>query len=797
MKFKFLLLFSFLGSVLQADFRSFMKTYCLECHNASKQKGDRRFDRLRIDFSNPHSAESLQEVLDILNLSEMPPKKADKQPSEKELKQVINWLTSNLQKAKEKVNKSANGRVVIRRLNKTEYRNSVRDIFDINTKLYDPAMGFPDENEEEGFDNIGGALIMSEYLMREALMSGEVIAERVVQPGPRPELKHLSLTPELRGEASRQLGKNFYINFIQNGHLIIKSGKRQWEASNDGRYNLKIKATMLNRLKSHIPSSNLRYDSSEPAKLKVSAYKMGGSAPFTQILGEFDIADEKVGEINITTELRRGSKIKIEWVNGPNGSVKRITRKVLHKYHPEALHGHKNPTQMYFGAGPEMQVKEFHIEGPFFDEWPLPFFDKNFGSLNTNSSFSDLKSCLNKLSYEVYRGDQRNSDPAYLKMAKNAMDQEGDIWDGAKAGIKTMLSSPQFLYMAEAPVKSTQSRLNARELAVRMAYFLWKSSPDEELLKLADNKKILDSKVRLAQLDRMLKDPRSKGFLTDFLGQWLWLETLGDMPPSTKKDKIYYKYKLEKAMAEETYLFTQDLLKNNGPLANLLDADYTFLNEGLADLYGIPGVSGQEFRKVQLKGRPERGGLMGQASVLTVTGNGVESLPVTRGVWILENIMGIPPPPPPPDVPEIAPDTSGTQTVRDLLAKHREDFSCNECHKKMDPFGLAMEGYDYLGRYREHYGHKSKSKNKINLAVESHDGVSFEGLQGIKEYIKSKPAMFTRCLTEKLLTYAVGRKMVFTDRRSIDAIVERAKKEDFGLRDLMKLIVLSEVFTTK
>ena len=327
-------------------------------------------------------------------------------------------------------------------------------------------------------------------------------------------------------------------------------------------------------------------------------------------------------------------------------------------------------------------------------------------------------------------------------------------------------------------------------------FFVIKFSKSIKDYELASNKKLLDPKVRLRQLERMLIDPRAKGFVEDFLGQWLWLETLGDMPPS-KKDKLYYKYNLEKAMAQETYLFTEDLLKRNGPLENLLDADYTFVNEGLAALYGISGVTGEEFRKVELQGRPERGGLMGQASVLTVTGNGVESLPVTRGVWILENIMGTPPPPPPPDVPEIAPDTSGTQTVRDLLAKHREDFSCNECHKKMDPFGLAMEGYDYLGRYREHYGHKSKSKNKINLAVQSHDGVNFEGLPGVKQYIKSKPDMFTRCLTEKLLTYAVGRKMVFTDRRSIDAIVQRAKKEGFGLRDLMKLIVLSEVFITK
>ncbi|WDE96496.1 DUF1592 domain-containing protein [Lentisphaera profundi] len=797
MKLKLFLFALICSSSALADFRSFMRSYCLECHNASKQKGDRRFDRLRIDFSNAHSAESLQEILDILNLSEMPPKKADKQPSEKELKQVIVWLTNNLQKAKEKVNKSANGRVVIRRLNKTEYRNSIRDIFDINTELYDPAMGFPDENEEEGFDNIGGALIMSEYLMSEALLAGEVIAERVIQPGPRPEVQRLSLTPELRAEASKELGKYFYINFIQNGSLIIRSGKRHWEASNDGRYNIKIKALMLNRLKNLIPSKDLRYNSSEPARLAVTAYKMTGSSPFTQKLGEFDISDEKLGEINITTELRRGSKIKIQWLNGPNGSVKRITRKVLHKYHPEALAGHKNPTQMYFGAGPEMQIKEFHIEGPFYDEWPLPVFDKYFGSLSTNSTYPSLEKSLNNLAYKVYRADKANKNPAYLRRAKKELENGANIWAAAKAGIKTMLSSPQFLYMAEAPASSSKSRLSGRELAVRMAYFLWKSSPDEELLKLAENGKLRDPKVRLTELERMLKDPRAKGFLEDFLAQWLWLETLGDMPPSHKKDKIYYQYDLEQAMAEETYLFTKDLLDKNGPLQNLLDADYTFLNEGLAKLYGVPGVIGNEFRKVQLNEHPERGGLMGQASVLTVTGNGVESLPVTRGVWILENIMGTPPPPPPPDVPEIAPDTSGTQTVRDLLAKHRENFSCNECHKKMDPFGLAMEGYDYLGRYRESYGHKSKNKNKINLTVESHDGVNFEGLAGVKEYIKSKPDMFTRCLTEKLLTYAVGRKMVFTDRKSIDAIVLRAKKEDFGLRDLLKLIILSEVFLSK
>ena len=774
-----------------------MKRYCLECHNASKQKGDRRFDRLRIDFSNAHSAENLQEILDTLNLGDMPPKKAKNQPQEKELKAVIAWLTKSLQQARDKVNKSASGRVVIRRLNKTEYRNSIRDIFDINTDLYDPSMAFPDENKEAGFDNIGSALVMSEYLMREVLLSGEIISERVIQPGPKPPVKRLSLTPSLRGEAAKELGKDYYHSFIQNGFIIIREGKRQWEASHDGRYTINIQAKMLNRLKGIINAQQLRYESSEPARLALTAYKNTGRSPFNQLIGEFDVSDEESAEIKISTELRRGSKLKLQWLNGPNGSVKRITRKVLHKYHSEALPGYKNPTHMYFGVGPELQIKEFSIEGPFYEQWPPAAFTRYFGSLKESSSFSDLQKSLSDLANQVFRRESSNPKPAYLSLAKKNFDESSDIWQAAKMGMKTMLSSPEFLYMPEKAAISNSSRLKAYELATRLAYFLWRSSPDEALLNLAKTGRILDKKVRLAELERMLKDKRSDGFVEDFLDKWLWLEELGSMPPSKKKDKIYYKYDLKQAMAQETRLFFKDLLKNNGSIKSLVDADYTYLNEAMAQLYGLSGVTGDEFRRVKLPSDSARGGLMGQASVLTVTGNGIESLPVTRGVWVLENILGMPPPPPPPDVPEIAPDTTGSLTVRDLLEKHRKNFSCNECHKKMDPFGLALEKYDYLGRERTYYGHKQKNIYKIDDKVTTADGKQFQGLLGMKQYIKTRPELFTRCLTEKLLTYSVGRKMMFTDRRTVDAIVAKAENGDLGLRDLLKLIILSESFSSK
>ena len=291
----------------------------------------------------------------------------------------------------------------------------------------------------------------------------------------------------------------------------------------------------------------------------------------------------------------------------------------------------------------------------------------------------------------------------------------------------------------------------------------------------------------------MLAAPKAKDFSRNFASQWLHLRKLGEMPPDPTQNKAFYENDLKTAMETEPHMFFDHLLRNNGRLEDFIHSDYTFLNQALANHYGIENVVGPHFRKVALRPEHRRGGLLGHGSILTATSNGVETQPVIRGVWILENLLGTPPSAPPPDVEPIEPDTRGVSTMRELMAKHRTIKTCYECHKKIDPLGLAMENFDHLGVWRDRYGKKST----IDASGKMPDGAEFVGPSGIKKYIQSKPDQFVHCLTEKLFVYALSRRVSFTDRDDIDAIVDTMKQPNKGLKDLIKLVVTSEPFLSK
>jgi len=265
------------------------------------------------------------------------------------------------------------------------------------------------------------------------------------------------------------------------------------------------------------------------------------------------------------------------------------------------------------------------------------------------------------------------------------------------------------------------------------------------------------------------------------------------MPPDPATHKAYYADKLESAMREETRRFFNHLLRENKSVLRFVDADYTFLNAALARHYGIEGIAGDNFRQVALQPQHRRNGLLGHGSILTLTSNGVETQPVVRGIWVLENLLGTPPSPPPPDVQPIEPDTRGVSTIRELMARHRTIETCRECHRKIDPIGLAMENFDHLGRFRDRYSKHAR----IDPSGEMPDGSKFEGPDGIRAYLLARLRQFTKCLTEKLVTYAVGRRLAFADRSDIDTIVSAAGDRGYGFRDLIKLIVASRVFHTK
>jgi hypothetical protein len=316
--------------------------------------------------------------------------------------------------------------------------------------------------------------------------------------------------------------------------------------------------------------------------------------------------------------------------------------------------------------------------------------------------------------------------------------------------------------------------------------------PDASLREIADAQG-LDREALLEQTRRLLADGKSDAMVAGFTDAWLNLRALGEMPPDRDQFWRYYASNLQPDMKQETRTFLRHLIDENASIVRWLDADYSFINRDLAKLYGVvdqvPADDADVFRKVVFSDR-RRGGLLGQASVLTVSANGIETSPVVRGVWMLENVLGTPPPPPPDDVPAIDPDVRGATSVRDLLEKHRASAACNECHRKIDPLGFALECFDPIGELRTRY----ENKAAIDTSGKLPSGQAFGGVAELKTLLMQRRAFFARAFTEKLFAYALGRRIELSDRATIDAILERLAANEYPTRELIEQIVISDLF---
>ena len=353
-----------------------------------------------------------------------------------------------------------------------------------------------------------------------------------------------------------------------------------------------------------------------------------------------------------------------------------------------------------------------------------------------------------------------------------------------------MLCSPRFLYLDE-----PERELDDFALASRLSYFLWNTMPDDTLLDAARAGKLKQQATLQKQLDRMLTDERSDEFVESFLWAWLHLKNAVVMAPDLMKFPDYHRNSIEEAMLEETRTFFRHTITENLPVVTFLDSNFTFVNSHLARHYGLDErvESSITFRKVALTGAPNRGGLLGQASVLTASANGVDTSPVVRGIWILENLMGTPPSPPPPDVSVTEPDMRGDLTIREMYAKHRTVESCNQCHKKIDPLGFSLENFNATGVWRTSY----ENGRDVDPSGKMPSGESFKDLDGLKEILTGDTSLFSRNLTSKLLTYATGRTMEVGDRAEIDRIVTELQESNGGMKDLMSLVVQSSIFRHK
>ena len=771
----------------------FLKDHCIRCHGPEKQKGDRRFDSVTDDFTSLNEAETFQEILDQLNLGEMPPED-EAQPSPDELNRVVKYLTRSLAHAR-KVAGENSGKVVLRRLNRVEYRNTIRDLFDLEMVDFDPTTTFPPDDVVEGFDNVGEGLVTSGHLLQNYLEAARKVADKVIRPGSRPETIRYDKANEknngLLDKDGRRAAARMFIKFRQPLGLLRLDKQRGVPAA--GEYAIRFSARAIRR-KSRYKDEDLRYNSDEPMRLSISVDSRELGATAHRIIGNYEIPDDRVIEIEHRVWLEKGFTFHVHWANGPNGSFKRILRKVLPKYNKDALYPARNPPEMYIGSGPELHVYQLEIEGPFYQQWPLPGFERYFPNPPKAPSPEYLRDCLTRIANVAFRRPVTADEVRpYLDLAENYLEEKKDFWAAARYGLRAILTSPRFLYLTEYASGSGDRKLEAHELASRLSYFLWSSLPDAELRAAAVSGILQNPSGLRSQVERMLKDPRASAFTRNFVEQWLHLRKLGEMPPDPEKNRSYYDDNIEAAMREETRQYFQHLLSEDRSIFEFIDSDYTFLNAALARHYEIPGINHKEFQHVHLKPEHHRGGLLGQGSILTATSNGVETQPVLRGVWILENLLGTPPSPPPPDIEPIEPDTRGVTTIREQMVKHRENATCFECHRRIDPLGLSMEHYDFLGRWRDRYD----KRLPIDASGNMPDGTVLNGPDGVRDYLRQRPEQFTRCLTEKLLVYALGRRISFTDRDDIDRIVADMPEHRYGLRELIQQIVASEPFHSK
>jgi hypothetical protein len=794
--------------------QSFLGKYCIECHGAEKQKGDRRFDQLSLPVSQVDTLIELQDIIDQLNEGEMPPRKA-KQPDAPAIRNVVGSLTRLVADGHAKLS-STGGQTVLRRLNRREYSNTVSDLFALNMTMFDPTTKFPRDQQVQHMDNVGDALKTSSYLLAQYLDAADQVVEKVFATGKRPEEHTWRFTGNfVQQQELRAHGEIFgfrYLCLYENTNSSQPEGAygplHEFEQGvpADGWYEIKVKAEAKNRDTPYDPkifgmdfSAAFRL-AVVPGNAKTGSLHM--PQPVEPQLAEAVIKDSGPEWYTFKVWLDAGFTPRFTFPNGMI-SVRSAYAQIMNRYRasfPENTRGGgivgNRIAVIKYGKLPHIRIHEVQIRGPMIDQWPPAsqqaiLGEKPFAPGRT-------REILEAFASRAYRRPAQPDEVEHLmKVAESRHQQGHSPFEALKDGLKTALCSPAFLYLAEPePADPKDRHLSAYALASRLSYFLWSTMPDGELLRLAQSGELAKAEVLTAQTRRLLASPRSEAFVTGFLDSWLNLRSLGDMAPDRGEFRNYYAENLQPAMKRETQMFTRHLIDQNESIVRFLDADYTFANRPLARLYGmenaVSAAHGDEFQMIKFA-TPQRGGLLGQGSVLTVTANGVETSPVTRGVWLLENILGTPPAPPPDNVPPIDPDVRGAKSMRDILTKHRDSPACFECHRKIDPLGFALECFDPIGAARATY----EKGTAIDTSGELPGGQSFKDVAELKRILVTRKDQFARMLTERLLGYACGRRIEPLDRPAVGQVLKELQQGGNGLRTLIEQVVLSEPFRSK
>lgn len=754
-------------SAMTTSVAPFLKRYCADCHAGSSVEGNLDLYQLSGKIADAEVRRRWVFLYDRVAQGEMPPKSAD-QPATSVRSSFLKALSSALHRSD-----LASREVVLRRLNRNEYTNTVRDLFGI---YVDVSRTLIDDSKENGFDNTGATLSVSADQMELYLEAADMVLDQVF--GPSRKLRMIDRTanfatlPRGVGDSERKLKDG----------VVLFSGAKFLPM-----YDVSLPEPGLYKVRMEIRAEQ----SETPVFMHVRGGNTGQIAPHT--VGFFDALPGKLTTVEFTDRApERSDNFAIGLHGGyPYWSVK-----------PDEY------------EGPGLFIGDISIKGPI-DEWTASR-RQLLGDVDPSSgTLADVRKILLELLPRAFRRPVSDSEVSpYVALSKQAMDEGKDFEASLRVGLKGVLCAPEFLFLEERLEESdSKPVVDDYALASRLSYFLWSSLPDEELLSLAGRGELRKPTVLRAQIDRLLADAKSQRFVENFTGQWLRVRDIDFTVPDRR---LYPEYNelLRRSMIDETRGFFREILDNNLSVQNFIDSDFVTINQPLAEFYGIGGVTGLKIRRVPRPQGSVRGGVLTQASVLKVSADGTRTSPVLRGVWILNHLFGTPSPPPPPSVAAVEPDVRGATTIREVLAKHRADQSCNRCHRKIDPPGFALEGFDVLGAHRDWYRTRDRSGKYVKRTLHPHaptnvqyrqgpdvdssgvmpDGRSFADIREYKKLLLEDEAAMARSLTRLLLSYSLGRQPGFSDRTEVENILAQVKADDYGLRSIINEIVTSETF---
>lgn len=776
---------------------AFFKTHCSACHADGASEGGLDLSQLGSDLSEAKTMARWVRIYDRVRDGEMPPPDAD-QPSAKERADFLKAFGEPLTKAH-----AAQKGTVLRRLNRQEYENTINDLFGTNLDLVSL---LPEDGRSHEFENVGEALSISmvqlnRYLEAIDLALDNSIAQTVTRP--QSQTKRVSYADTR--EAERFLG-SVWLKRPDGAVVFFKSGGypsgmcRDANARESGRYKIRIKG--------------YAYQSDKPVTFAVGSttFQRGAEIP---TYGYYAFPPDKPTLIELDVWMKERYMVEITpfGINDRNNAIR---NKGIENY-----------------KGPGLAIQYIELEGPIQEEFPSRGHHLIFQGLTrkeveprnpndkkrrgyqptfeivSSDPVRDVAPVLQRIASRAYRRPATAEQTApFVALFQSELEQGAKFEEALRTAVAAIFCSPDFLYLREQP-----GQLDDYALAARLAYFLTRTLPDEELLAVAKSGQLSqDPKILAAQTERLLNDPRSERFITDFTDAWLNLRDIEFTMPDRNLFPEFDQF-LQYSMLAETQTFWRELIEKNLGVTNIVQSDFAMLNNRLAHHYGIEGVEGPDIRRVTLPKGSSRGGFLSQGAVLKVSANGTNTSPVVRGVWVAERMLGETPPPPPPGVPGVEPDIRGAQTLRELLAKHRNSDNCRACHQKIDPPGFALENFNPIGGWRDRFrslgegervdvdvdGRRVRYKlgPPVDATGEWADGREFSGFLEFRDQLATNPDRLTKTLATKLLIFATGREMGFSDRPEIERIVQASAQNGHGIRDLIHLVVASEIFRHK